>query len=102
MSKALVETTGPFQLVDERQQLIHSDRPTVADVGSNMFQHRAAAGQIRLLAGELQDAATDKEFAKFWAEAEGNHELAIASFLSAFGPKVAEPELPLTEPKKVK
>lgn len=83
MSKSLIETTGQFQLVDELHQVARANRPTVVEL-SNFFQTRAFVGQIKMIAA-LKDEATDAEFAKYWAEAEGDRDLAIQSFLSGFG-----------------
>ncbi|MDR3436429.1 hypothetical protein [Telmatospirillum sp.] len=97
MSLSLVETIDSFQLVDNSNQLIPSNRPAVVEMG-HFFQARAAMGQIRLVAGELKDTATDLEFLKFWRESAGDRELAIESFLSAYGSKAVVVEEPEPEP----
>jgi len=98
---SLVETVGDFQLVDNHNQLIPAHRPAVVEM-SHFFQARALLNQLRLVAGELKDTATDKEFASYWRESAGDRELAIESFLSAFGPKAVEPEPDAPRGKKAK
>lgn len=79
----LLETTGSFQLIDELGQLVPAHRPAVVEF-SNLLQSRAVKGEILVVSNRLKTEATDAEFAKFWSESEGDRELAIKSFLSAF------------------
>jgi hypothetical protein len=101
MSLSLVETIGDFQLIDDTRQHIPANRPAVVEMG-HFFQARALIGQLRLVQAELKPTATDAEFLTYWRESDGDRDLAIASFVSAFGPKAvepAEPELPLGDPE---
>jgi hypothetical protein len=87
MMKYLVETTGKFMfLCPESLQEVHSRRPTVVQ-STSFIQGRTAAGAIRVLA-ELKPEATDAEFAKYWAEANGDAALAVESFKSKFAAEV--------------
>lgn len=67
---------------------IHWNRPTVCE-SSNFIGSRVAMGQIKVLCNELSDNATDAEFAEFVFECKPNMNLAITSFVEAFGPKQA-------------
>lgn len=81
--KALVQTTGQFELHDvDAKQTVAYDRPCVVDVTAFISQ-RSALGQIRTLRGDLPASATDTEFEKFFNESEGDTELAVQSFLSS-------------------
>lgn len=82
--KYLMETKGQFQLVDyATDNTIQADRPSVIEM-TRFFESRVALDQIRVL-GKLKDEASDEEFVKYLAESEGDMELAVDSFLSAFG-----------------
>lgn len=83
MPKFLVETKGPYQLVDfgHRHQVVQSHRPSVVEQTA-FIQTRVALAQLHVL-GELDVEATDEEFAKYWSESEDSA-LAVDSFLSAF------------------
>lgn len=80
--KVLVETTGSFMLMSNGQE-VQNNRPSVI-VNSDFFQSRVANGQLKVL-GQLQDTATDAEFAAFWVESKQDNALAAASFISKFG-----------------
>lgn len=97
--KQIVETTGDFELyVPAPEQHCLSDRPSVV-VTSNFISQHAAAGRLRLIA-QVNDDATDLEFAKYVKESKGDIELAVASFVSAF-PVLAEGEVaPAPKPPK--
>lgn len=84
MTKLLVETTGPFELVDysEGMTIIAHDRPSVA-TNSTFVQSRTALGQIRVL-DNLTDEATDEEYAKYLKDSDGDQELALSAFKSAY------------------
>ena len=86
MAKQLIETTGSFELVDyagTQTTLIQASRPTVAE-STPFVASRAAIGQIKFLEN-LNDEATDEEFAKYWSESNGDRALAIESFKAAYG-----------------
>lgn len=84
MSKLLVETTGEFELVDfdQRGAIVAHDRPSVV-MATTFIQSRTSLGQIRVL-DTLTDEATDEEFAKYVKESDGDLELAISSFKTAY------------------
>lgn len=85
--KLLLETTGDFMLVDpQTNSEIAWNRPSVCAM-SGFIQMRMAAGQLKVIANDLDDSATDDEFVKFVAESKGDLELAKDSFISAFGPE---------------
>ena len=88
MTKLLIETTGEFMLVDYTQGnlVIESDRPTVA-TRTDFVSGRSANGQLKVLAN-LDDEASDVEFAKYWVDSGKDSRLAIDSFLSAYGDQV--------------
>jgi len=80
----IVETTGPWSLLQPNHAgPIHRLRPTVVD-NTQFVQHQTAIGQIRILATDLPDEATDKEFVAFWIESGKDKELAIESFKASF------------------
>lgn len=79
--KILVETTGPFFLIDPHNgQMLHAGRPSVVS-RTAFVSHRAGLGQVRVLATDLVAAATDAEFEAYWRE---QPEIAVAAFLSRF------------------
>ena len=103
--KLLVETTGPFMLIDSYTKCeIDNNRPSVV-LPSEFIQARMTVGQLRVISNELSDGATDEEFAQFWRDS-GKRDLAISSFLSKFGPteggapKVAEQKKVVHKAKK--
>lgn len=82
--KIIAHTTGSFQLIDGLSgDLVSAHRPSVVKKTS-FITARLAIDQLKIVA-EVSDAATDEEFAKHWAEAEGDMDLAIQSFLSIYG-----------------
>lgn len=99
MAKQLVVTTGNFELVDysgSNTTVIGPSRPVVVD-NTTFIQGRAAAGQLRVLETDLDDAANDEEFAKYWKESEGDQPLAIEAYKSSFG---SAAEKPKEEPRR--
>jgi hypothetical protein len=97
MSKQLVRPKGEFQLIDHvTGAWIRHDRPTV--VQPSTFTQERLALDLEVLEGDLPAEATDEDWAGFWASAEGNLALALASFKSQF----AAPELPLVTRKSKK
>lgn len=84
MSKLLVETTGEFELVDfnEGGAIVAHNRPSVVN-HSTFISSRTAVGQIRVL-DNLTDEATDAEFEKYFKDSEGDVELALSAFKSAY------------------
>lgn len=98
----LVQVTSRVLLRDpENGQEVSFRRPHV--VQSTSFMHaRAAFGQVKILANDLKDGATDAEFAKFWADSDKKADLAVESFLATFGP-TADPveQKPQTKAEKL-
>jgi len=93
MPKVLAETTGDFQLQDEKLQHLPAFRPAVV-VMNHSLQRHLGNSQLRILIADLNDEATDAEFVKYLGESEGDRELAIASFASAFS---TQPVVPRAE-----
>lgn len=84
--KHLVETKGHFMLIDPVSgQEIPAQRPAVVEFTS-FFQHRTAMDQIRILAEDLEDSATDEAFVDTLKESEGDVDLAVEAFKSEFSP----------------
>lgn len=85
--KILAELTGQFLLLDPHNgALLEPYRPHVM-ASTHFISQRSSLGHIKILATNLSEDATDAEFATYWAESAGDRELAINSFLAAFGPK---------------
>lgn len=87
LMKLLIETTGDFLLLDPSSGLeIHWNRPTVSPM-TNYIQHRMAFGQLNVIANDLGDDATDEEFEKYFLDSKRDQDLAVQSFIAAFGPE---------------
>lgn len=83
--KALIETTGHHGLFDViGGQRADCRRPSVV-VFTGFFQERQSIGQVRTLCATLRDEATDAEFVGYLAASDGDMELAVSSFIAAFG-----------------
>jgi hypothetical protein len=96
--KILAHTTGSFMLVDPTTgDEISYSRPSVVR-RSSFFDTRVKIGQV-VIVKELKPTATDKEFAKFLKEADGDAALAMESFLSAYDIDAPDQE-PEAEEKK--
>jgi len=105
MIKLLVETKGSFQLHDlaHRGQMIQARRPSVVE-NSHFIQDRIGRGQVSIL-GELQEEASDEDFAQYWRDAknkdgERDRQFAIDAFMSEFGREAVEKPAP--RPKKAR
>ena len=83
MSKVIVKTTGAFSLYNPMGEQIHARRPTLVALDT-FVQMQINVKKVEILLTGLSDEATDAEFAKFWTEADGDLELALESFRSAF------------------
>ncbi|WMC09514.1 hypothetical protein PU634_10340 [Oceanimonas pelagia] len=93
--KLLVETIGDITLMDMNQNAeIRWNRPTVV-LPSPFISLKQADGQLRVLENDLDEKASDDEFAQFWAEHD-DKDAAVANFLTSL--KGAEKEL--EKPKK--
>ena len=99
--KLLIETTGPFMLLDPQSgHEIHHNRPTVVPT-SNFVQSRTAVNQIKVISNEVPDKFTDEDFKKFWIDCDKDHALAVQSFMSSFAPKESKKEAPKTIAKEL-
>lgn len=95
--RLLVETTGPFQLLDhDGRKLIRFQGCTVV-TKTSFIESRAAAGQL-LVRAQLGMDATDEEWLKFAKESGDDTDLAIASFVSTFPVIKAAPAAPAAPP----
>lgn len=97
--KMIVETTGPHMLMGSLMNgadAVPHDRPAVV-LATTYIQLKAAAGALKILKQDLPDAAEDAEFAKYLAEAEGDVELAVESYISSIP---SEDEAPKPETAK--
>lgn len=107
--KMLCESVGRAQLIDlyNGGQRVSGIRPSVIEL-TDFIRQRAAVNQLKFL-GELQDDATDEEFAKYWQESDEDAALAVDSFMGAYGkerqtekkpaPVKAQPQKPAKENK---
>lgn len=82
--KMLVETTGPFMLVDPTTNIkINAFRPSVVKM-SSFFQARVAMKQVNVVISALVDEATDEDFVKVWQK---DKKTAVETFNSRFAVK---------------
>lgn len=90
--KMIVETVGPYMLLGSTMNgsdAVEHNRPCVV-VATTYIQLKAAAGVVKILKQDLPDEANDADFAGFWAECEGDVDLAVESYVSSFEPKPAK------------
>jgi hypothetical protein len=90
--KIIIETIGSFMYVDVNNGfVIPSHRPCVADL-TTFIESRIADDKIKLLSAgyTLPKEANDADFLTFLTESKGNTELAISSYISSLGEKIAE------------
>lgn len=96
--KILVETSGPFQLMNSAQEeLIRSEGLTVVHKSQFWGEH-LSEGRV-LIRAQVNDEATDAEWLDTLRESDGDEELALASFLDRFPVTAASARAP--EPKPV-
>lgn len=81
MTKAIVKTTGQFSLQNTDLQYIDVMIPTCVKSTAFVIE-RLGMGELKLLAAELPDFADDKVLQEIIAECEGDHEMAVANFVS--------------------
>lgn len=94
--KLLVETIGNITLMDMGQGVeVRWNRPTVVS-RSPFISLKQADGQIRILESDLDESASDEEFAKFWLEHGSDKDVAVANFLTS----LQGPETEVKQPKK--
>lgn len=98
----IVETTGDFGIVDGyRRASVPKNRPAVM-YESALIRQQIDIGQLRVLARDLPDDASDEDFKKFWEGSDGKADLAIASFMSQFKPAPAPTKAPAPAPAALK
>jgi hypothetical protein len=98
--KCLVETVGPVYLTDFNGDEYHHDRPSVVSKSSFLDQN-IARGQVKLcVAEELPGHATDAEWLKCYQAAEGDFELAVASFKAILSGDVEDEQATAEAAKK--
>lgn len=96
--KVLVETTGNFQLVhSELHELVRARGLTLIEK-SQWAHGRIGIGQL-LTRGEVNDEATDAEWLETLDEADGDQDLALASFLDRYPLDVESARKPEPPPK---
>lgn len=84
MPKVIAETVGDFMLLDMSGNEVPHNRPAVVPNGQ-FVQQQVVIGQLRVLAVDIVDEATDAEWAQWLKDAEGDVALAVESFSSRFG-----------------
>jgi hypothetical protein len=99
--KLIVETKGSIQVVfPGPDNHAHHDRPSVVNP-SQLMQIKIGSGELVVL-GQVNDGATDVEFAKAWAEVGDDHDLAIQAFIAEYPVEVEEREPTAAEKKEAK
>jgi len=95
----IAQTTGQFDLLDPHTlREVSYDRPYC--IKPTVFiDQRAARGDVKIIATDLPDEASDELWASYLAESQGDLDLAVASFKSAFEPKDAGEGEKAPEPK---
>jgi len=93
--KVIAKTTGAFELYDPNNREVMQVQPRVVE-WTQFYESRTGAGQIKVLASNLPEEATDAAFQKFLEEAE-SEPLAVAAYLSLFEDDTEEGE-PEPEP----
>lgn len=92
--KVLVETTSSIMLVDPLSgDVLPWNRPAVMR-WTTFLDTRTGLGQVKVLANEIPDDATDEDWEGFWNDSDQEKDLAVASFMSAVKPE------PKPAPKK--
>ncbi len=98
--KCLVNTVGPIYLTDFNGDEYHHDRPSVVSKTSFLDQN-IARGQVELCIAEpLPGHATDAEWLKCYQAAEGDFELAVASFKAILSGDVEDEQATAEAAKK--
>lgn len=80
--KNIVKVTGAFMLIDPQTKDYIEERPHVV-TWTQFLEARTGKGQIKILAANLPDEASDIEFQRYLDEAE-DVDLAVASYVSSF------------------
>lgn len=105
--KHIVQATQPIVLMDPNNGQIVEQKPSLI-THTQFIAVRIGLGEIKILVADVPDEATNEEFQKFIVDSEGNHDLAIDSFMSQYKPELVpfnaqklEPEVapvPVVEP----
>lgn len=91
--KTIAKTTSAIMLMDPYQRQELDETPHLV-TWNHFFEARTGKGQIKILASNIPDSATDEDLQAFLKDS-GTEELAIASFVSQFEePKKAAPKAP--------
>lgn len=89
--KLIVTTTRPIVLIDPNNSHVISQRPSITP--SNQFiVARIGLGDVKILASELPDEATNEELQKFLSNSDEDYELAVQAYMSKFAPVKMEGE----------
>lgn len=84
MTKALVETTGNFQLLcQQTAQLVPFNRPAVVEM-SVFLTARAGLGQLRVLENMLSEEATDEALVNLIKQEKGDVSKGVERFCFKF------------------
>lgn len=98
--KAIVETVGDFMLIcPQTNQMIPFHRPAVVEV-TNFFFARLGIGQLKTIADNLPDFASDKELVDA-IQQEGSAQAGVELYLLTLEALAAKPEGE-DLPKKIK
>lgn len=83
--KVLVETTSNIMLLDPNTGDAIDDVVPTLTVWTAFLEARTGLGQVRVLHRGFTEEATNKEWLDYLKESNGNLDLAIPAFVSAFG-----------------
>lgn len=95
--KVIAKTTTNIMLVDPVTKAILEQSPPRVVPWSVFFEARTGRGQIKILANDLPNEASDEEFQEFLKDSK-DETLAVASFVSVFEePEPAPKKKPTTK-----
>lgn len=99
--KIIVKTTGSFGLVDPiNMTAIEKDRLNLV-AATNFVQGRVSLGQLKIVASDFPDVATQEDWDAYLKDSDGDVELAIAAFRSQYEDKeVQDEEKPASKGKR--
>jgi hypothetical protein len=91
--KVLLKTAGSFSLYDpDSLQPVNKDRPYIVD-SSNFFHQRLGLGQLKVVAEDWPDHATDAGWAAVLKACDGDIEMAIAAYKAELTPPAEDEKL---------
>ena len=96
--KVIAKPTKNTLLMLDKGECLHASRPSLVSY-SDYLTVRQTKGEIKILASDLPDTASDADFYKTWMASEKNSDLAIAAYLSELEVKPEESS-ELTEEQK--